>query len=178
MAKTKTVSVKLFGAVTAVLAVLCLFFGVMCAKTAEDSTSADAMMEKLCMQSASYAASEFESYHGKGEQMYYTAATADYNVFLCMYYTLYGDDETALADYMICNEIYTYLVTAPETAEAELHAFAHILEELAEDPTSREAMDEMAELCARMRTAAESGTSSDGDADANSGVDTDEESAA
>ena len=58
--------------------------------------------------SAAYAADAMDAYVSKGEEASYRSAVADYDVFLCIYYTLYGEDDGALADYMTCFEVYRY----------------------------------------------------------------------
>ncbi len=154
MAKQKQISAKIFYAVTAVLAALCIVFVLLWGSTGKDSRTGSARMEALCTQSAKYAAGSMHSYEERMEiaeteeekaaaEAYYRSAVADYNVFLCMYYTIYGEAEAQLADYRMMFDIYNHLLTAPETVAGQLHDFGHTLAELAEDLSDREAMDEM-----------------------------------
>ena len=154
MAKKQNISLRIAVILCAVLTIFAAFFAVMWVRTGSGNQD---KLEKLCTMSAAYAADAMDAYVSKGEEASYRSAVADYDVFLCIYYTLYGEDDGALADYMTCFEVYRYLLTSSETAKDDLHDFAHILEELSGDPRSAAAMSEMAELRDRIKEAAESG---------------------
>ncbi len=156
MANKKSVSSKLFLTVTAVLCVLCLALGLLWAKTADDSRVKTARMETLCTQSAHYASTAFHTYLEISDasdtdaaqtetdaDAYFRSATADYNVFLCMYFTLYGGDEGGLADYMMLYEIYSHLLQNPDSVLPHLHEFVHALSELSADIENAEALGTM-----------------------------------
>ncbi len=149
MAMKKTVSLRLFVLVSVLLCVLTLLSVVFAVTAKEDNRTGSAKMEALCKQSASYASGAFERYEryygnaDKQPERYYRSALADFNVFLCMYYTLYGEDTEMLADYMMMFEIYDKFVQYPDDAYPHLHACGHALSALAQDPRDSEAMENM-----------------------------------
>ncbi len=147
MAKKKTVSMRLFVIVTAVLCAFSLTAVIFAARAGENNSTGSAKMEALCSQSAKYASKSFENYlrfyedAEKQPDRYYRSAVADLNVFLCMYYTLYGEDEARLADYVVMMELYDRLLQYPEESFAHLHDLSHTLSALAEDPADSDAME-------------------------------------
>ncbi len=150
MAKLKKLPVTVRYAATAILLVLCLVFGFLWANAAKKANRETTVIEKICTQSAKYAAGALHSYVERegleNAEQYYLSGVADYNVFLSMYYNLYASDEAAVADYMVCFEIYDKMLTDPEIVYPHLDDFVHTLSELSDDLRNRDIMNEMQEI--------------------------------
>jgi len=132
---------KILAVICAVLLVLSAVF---CALWAEERKSARDTMVSLCRASAAYSAQSLENHANGGEAYLYTAAVADYNNFLCLFYQVYGTDMNA--EFLIMNEVYGHLVMQPDIAKTWSPLLIHILENLSADLTDAHAHEELSRV--------------------------------
>ena len=133
---------------TKVLAVVCaallVLSAVFCALWIDERKNTRNTMVSLCRASAAYSASSLENHANGGEDYLYTAAVADYNNMLCLFYQIYGTDMNA--EFLVMNEVYRHLVMQPDIAKTWSPLLVHILENLSANPTDAHAHEELSRV--------------------------------
>ena len=139
MAKTKLDKLsKILIGVCAVLLVAFVICGVM---TFEEKSRFDGTITNLARASAHYSAESFSSYNKGGEDYFYTAAVADYNNMLSLFYQVHGEDMNP--EFLVMNEVYGHLIMQPELAKTWIPLLCHVLDGLADDLTNTHAHEEL-----------------------------------
>ncbi|MBE6657158.1 MAG: hypothetical protein E7604_01810 [Ruminococcaceae bacterium] len=129
---------KILIGVCAVLLVAVVICGVM---TFEEKNRFDNTVTNLARSSAHYAAESFRNFNDGGEDYLYTAAVADYNNMLCLFYQVQG--EKMHSEFLVMNEVYGHLIMQPELAKTWIPLLAHGLDILADDLTNAHAHEEL-----------------------------------
>lgn len=139
MAKSKLDRIsKILAGVCAVLLAAAVIFGIM---ALEANSRFETTAVNLARSSAHYAADAFGDYSRGGEEYLYTAAVADYNNLLCLFYQVHG--EKMNPEFLVMNEVYGQLIMQPELAKTWIPLLAHVLDNLADDLTNAHAHEEL-----------------------------------
>lgn len=130
----------LLGVIAVLLAavVICLVM------TVESKSELKNTMTNLSRTGAHYAAETFGKYNNGGEEYLYTAAVADYNNFLSLFYQVHGDDMNE--EFLVINEVYGQLIMNPEVAKTWIPLLCHVLDNLADDLTNAHAHEELLKI--------------------------------
>lgn len=130
----------LFGVIAVLLAavVICLVM------TFEAKSELKNTMTNLSRTGAHYASETFRQYNNGGEDYLYTAAVADYNNFLSLFYQVHGNDMNA--EFLVINEVYGQLIMKPEVAKTWIPLLCHVLDNLADDLTNAHAHEELLKI--------------------------------
>ena len=132
---------KILIGICAVLLIALVICGIM---TVESKSETKNTLTNLSRTSAHYAAESFGSYNNGGEEYLYTAAVADYNNFLCLFYQVHGQDMNA--EFLVINEVYGQLIMNPEVAKTWIPLLCHVLDNLADDLTNAHAHEELLKI--------------------------------
>ena len=139
MAKSKyDQRTKILLGVCAVLLIAVVICAVM---TAEAKSELKNTMTNLSRTGAHYASESFADYNNGGEEYLYTAAVADYNNFLSLFYQVHGDDMNT--EFLVINEVYGQLIMKPDVAKTWIPLLCHVLDNLANDLTNAHAHEEL-----------------------------------
>ncbi len=142
MAKSKFDSrTKVLLGVCAVLlaaAVICLVM------TFEAKTELKNTLTNLSRTGAHYAAETFSDYYNGGEDYLYTAAVADYNNFLSLFFQVHGEDMND--EFLVINEVYGQLIMNQDVAETWIPLLVHVLNGVADDLTNAHAHEELLKI--------------------------------
>ena len=127
----------LLGVIAVLLAavVICLVM------TFEAKSELKNTMTNLSRTGAHYAAETFGKYNNGGEEYLYTAAVADYNNFLSLFYQVHGNDMNA--EFLVINEVYGQLIMKPDIAKTWIPLLIHVLDNLSYDLTNAHAHEEL-----------------------------------
>ena len=130
----------LFGVIAVLLAavVICLVM------TFEAKSELKNTMTNLSRTGAHYASETFRQHNNGGEEYLYTAAVADYNNFLSLFYQVHGNDMNA--EFLVINEVYGQLIMKPEVAKTWIPLLCHVLDNLADDLTNAHAHEELLKI--------------------------------
>ena len=130
----------LFGVIAVLLAavVICLVM------TVESKSELKNTMTNLSRTGAHYASETFRQYNNGGEDYLYTAAVADYNIFLSQFYQVHGDDMNE--EFLVINEVYGQLIMNSEVAKTWIPLLCHVLDNLADDLTNAHAHEELLKI--------------------------------
>ena len=130
----------LFGVIAVLLAavVICLVM------TVESKSELKNTMTNLSRTGAHYASETFRQNNNGGEDYLYTAAVADYNNFLSLFYQVHGDDMNE--EFLVINEVYGQLIMNPEVAKTWIPLLCHVLDNLADDLTNAHAHEELLKI--------------------------------
>lgn len=129
---------KILIGVCAVLLVAVVICGVM---TFEEKSRFDGTITNLARASAHYSAESFRDYQGGGEEYLYTAAVADYNNLVCLFYQILGEEMNA--EFLVLNEVYGHLIMQPELSKTWIPLLCHVLDNLSDDLTNAHAHEEL-----------------------------------
>ena len=124
-----------------ICAVLLIAVIICVSMTFESKSELKNTLTNLSRTSAHYAAESFGSYNEGGEEYLYTAAVADYNNFLCLFYQVHG--QSMNAEFLVINEVYGQLLMNADTAKTWIPMLMHVLNNLANDLTNAHAHEEL-----------------------------------
>ena len=127
-----------------VIAVLLAAVVVCLVMTYESKSELRNTMTNLSRTGAHYASETFVDYYNGGEDYLYTAAVADYNNFLSLFYQVHGEDMNA--EFLVINEVYGQLIMNRDVAQTWIPLLCHVLDNLADDLTNAHAHEELLKI--------------------------------